>query len=217
MKVISIALGVLVLVLAGIGYYFYDANKKKGRELQVAYGIRSELESKVADISRERRDEVARLTATYDKMVKEMKEEIEQEQIKITQMSDRLSVAMVDKILFPSGEAEITSEGMAILTRIGEILKTTRGKIIRVEGHTDNVRITPRLQQKFPTNWELSTTRATNVVRFLQDKVGIGGARLRAVGMSEYHPVVSNKTRDGRGQNRRIEIALLPEPLQQTP
>ena len=217
MKVISIALGVLVLLLAGICYYFYDANKKKGRELQDSYVIRNELKSKVADISRERQNEVARLTATYDKMVKEMKEEIDQGQIKITQMSDRLSVAMVDKILFPSGEAEITPEGMAILTRIGEILKNTRGKIIRVEGHTDNVRIAPRLQKKFPTNWELSTTRATNVVRFLQDKVGIEGARVRAVGMSEYHPVASNETHDGRGQNRRIEIALLPEPFQKTP
>ena len=217
MKVISIALGVLVLLLAGICYYFYDDNKKKGRELQASYGIRSELESKVADISRERQDEVARLTAIYDKMVKEMKEEIDQGQIKITQISDCLSVAMVDKILFPSGEAEITPEGMAILTRIGEILKNTRGKIIRVEGHTDNVRIAPRLQKKFPTNWELSTTRATNVVRFLQDKVGIEGARVRAVGMSEYHPVASNETHDGRGQNRRIEIALLPEPFQKTP
>jgi len=203
--------------LAGICYYFYDANKKKGRELQDSYVIRNELKSKVADISRERQNEVARLTATYDKMVKEMKEEIDQGQIKITQMSDRLSVAMVDKILFPSGEAEITPEGMAILTRIGEILKNTRGKIIRVEGHTDNVRIAPRLQKKFPTNWELSTTRATNVVRFLQDKVGIEGARVRAVGMSEYHPVASNETHDGRGQNRRIEIALLPEPFQKTP
>jgi len=209
MKVISIALGVLVLVLAGLCYYFYDDNKKKGRELQASYGIRSELESKVAGISRERQDEVARLTAIYNKMVKEMKEEIERGQINVTQMADRLSVAMVAKILFPSGEAEITPEGIEILTRIGEILKNTRGKIIRVEGHTDNVRITPQLQQKFPTNWELSTTRATNVVRFLQDKVGIEGARVRAVGMSEYHPVASNETEDGRSQNRRIEIVLL--------
>ena len=128
MKVISIALGVLVLLLAGICYYLYDANKKKGRELQASYGIRSELESKVSDISRERQDEVAQLKATYDKMVKEMQEEIEQGQIKITQMSDRLSVAIVDKILFPSGKAKITPEGMTILKRIGEILKNTRGK-----------------------------------------------------------------------------------------
>lgn len=217
MKVISIALGVLVLVLAGICYYLYEANNKKGRELQASYVIRSELESKAANMSKESKDEVQRLTATYAKIVKEMKEEIEQGQIKITKMSDHLSVAMVDKILFPSGEAKITPEGMSVLTRIGEILKNTPGKIIRVEGHTDNVRIATRLQQKFPTNWELSTTRATNVVRFLQDNVEIDGVRLQAVGMSEFHPVASNETHDGRGQNRRIEIAVLPKPLQQTP
>jgi chemotaxis protein MotB len=118
---------------------------------------------------------------------------------------------MIDKILFPSGEAEITSEGIAVLERVGKILKNTEGKMIRVEGHTDNVPIHPNLQDKFPTNWELSTARATNVVRFLEETVGINGVRLHAVGMSEYHPVASNATAAGRSQNRRIEINLLPE------
>ena len=207
MKITSIVLGIIVLLLAGISYYFYDANLK----------TKKELESKIADISKENEEEIARLKGTYDKLVGNMKDEIEQGQIKITHMADRLSVTMVDKILFPSGEAEITSKGVAILTRIGKIIKNNRGEIIRVEGHTDNVHITPRLQQKFPTNWELSTTRATNVARFLQDKIGIEGARLRAVGMSEYHPVASNETLDGRGQNRRIEIILMPEPDEMTP
>ena len=202
MKITSIVLGIIVLLLAGISYYFYDANLK----------TKKELESKIADISKENEEEIARLKGTYDKLVGNMKDEIEQGQIKITHMADRLSVTMVDKILFPSGEAKITSEGVTILTRIGKIIKNNQGKIIRVEGHTDNVRITPRLQQKFPSNWELSTTRATNVARFLQDKIGIEGASLQAVGMSEYHPVASNETLDGRGQNRRIEIILMPEP-----
>jgi len=206
-KIISIVLGIIVLLLAGICYYFYDANLK----------TKKELESKIADISKENEEEIARLKGTYDKLVGNMKDEIEQGQIKITHMADRLSVTMVDKILFPSGEAEITSKGVAILTRIGKIIKNNRGEIIRVEGHTDNVHITPRLQQKFPTNWELSTTRATNVARFLQDKIGIEGASLQAVGMSEYHPVASNETLDGRGQNRRIEIILMPEPDEMTP
>ena len=118
---------------------------------------------------------------------------------------------MVDKILFPSGEAEITPEGLEILERVGNVLKNTQDKMIRVEGHTDNVPIHPNLQDKFPTNWELSTTRATNVVRFLQERVGIKGVLLHAVGLSEYHPVASNSTSAGRSQNRRIEINLLPE------
>ena len=144
-------------------------------------------------------------------MVTDLQKEIEDGQVKITQLADRLSVTLVDKILFPSGQANLTSGGVRVLRQVGKTLKTTSGKVIRVEGHTDNIPISSNLVEKFPTNWELSTTRATNVVRFLQDKVGIKGNRLQAVGMSEFHPVASNKTRKGRSQNRRIEIALLPD------
>lgn len=207
MKATSIVLGIIVLLLVGISYHFYDANLK----------TKKELESRISDVSKESGEEIARLKSTHDELVGSLKDEIEQGEIKITQVPDRLSVTMVDKILFPSGEAEITSEGVAILQRIGEIIKNTPGRIIRVEGHTDNVGIAPRLQQKFPTNWELSTTRAANVARFLQDEIGVEGARLRAVGMSEYHPVASNETREGRGQNRRIEIMLMPEPDEMAP
>jgi chemotaxis protein MotB len=72
------------------------------------------------------------------------------------------------------------------------------------------VAISDKLKSTFPTNWELSTTRATNVVRFLQDSVGIDATRLQAVGLSQYHPLATNATVQGRSQNRRIEIALLP-------
>ncbi len=205
MKIISIIVCIVALVLAGVTYYFYYTYNKTQRELEARI-------ADIAKISKEKQNEIARLTDTYEQLVRDMEHEIEQGQIKITQLADRLSVSMVDKILFPSGEAEITPEGVKILERIGGVLKNTQNKIIRVEGHTDNVQIHPKLQKKFPTNWELSTTRATNVVRFLQEKVGIDPVRLLAVGMSEYHPVQTNKTEAGRSQNRRIEIILLPEP-----
>lgn len=207
MKVALIIVSIVAVVLVGTSYYLYTTNKK----------TLSELEAKIADIAVKKEEEITRLTDTYDNLVADMKKEIEQGQIKITQLADRLSVSMVDKILFPSGEAEITAEGVKVLERVGNVLKNTKDKIIRVEGHTDNVPIRPRLQKKFPTNWELSTTRATNVVRFLQEKVGIEAMRLQAIGMSEYHPVTSNETEDGRTQNRRIEIILLPEPAGKTP
>ncbi|UCG91403.1 MAG: OmpA family protein [candidate division WOR-3 bacterium] len=206
MKVALIIVSIVAVVLVGTSYYLYTTNKK----------TLSELEAKIADIAVKKEEEITRLTDTYDNLVADMKKEIEQGQIKITQLADRLSVSMVDKILFPSGEAEITAEGVKVLERVGNVLKNTKDKIIRVEGHTDNVPIRPRLQKKFPTNWELSTTRATNVVRFLQEKVGIEAMRLQAIGMSEYHPVTSNETEDGRTQNRRIEIILLPEPAGKT-
>lgn len=215
MKIAIIIVSIVALILVGICLYLIDTNKKLAFKADNIEGQRAavaaELEARIAAISQEKEDEVARLKGTYDELVASMQKEIEEGQITITQLADRLSVSMVDKILFPSGEAEITSEGVEVLERVGKVLKNTEYKMIRVEGHTDNVPIHPNLQEKFPTNWELSTTRATNVVRFLEDKVGIKGARLHAVGMSEYHPVVSNETSAGRSQNRRIEINLLPE------
>ena len=168
------------------------------------------LDTQLAAASRQKETELAQLRSTYDELVNSMKDEIAQGQIQITRLADRLSVTMVDKILFPSGEAGITPAGLRILHRVGDVLKTTEGKTIRVEGHTDNVAISDKLRSTYATNWELSTTRATNVVRFLQDSVGIDPARLQAVGLAEYHPIATNATVQGRGQNRRIEIALLP-------
>ncbi len=235
MKTAIIILSVLSLGLAGTSYYLFDTNKSIQTDVETLEEARDdlifkvkileqekteiaqELEAKITDISQEKEEEIAKLKGTYDELVTDMKQEIEQGQIKITQLADRLSVSLVDKILFPSGNANITPEGIEVLERVGKVLKNTKDKIIRVEGHTDNIPIHSRLKEKYPTNWELSTARATNVVRFLQENIGIDSQRLHAVGMSEYHPVASNETKTGRSQNRRIEIALLPEGAKETP
>jgi chemotaxis protein MotB len=215
-----------LIVLGGLNYYFYDLNKKSSAEntdllLRIErlerekIVITKQLEEKIATISKEREKEIDKLKNTYDMLVEDMETEIEQGQIKITKLVDRLSVSMVDKILFPSGRAEITPEGLRVLERVGKVLKNAQDKIIRVEGHTDNVPILQgsKLKEIYPTNWELSSARATNVVRFLQEKVEIEPTNLRAVGMSEYHPVASNETPEGCSQNRRIEITLIPKPV----
>jgi len=219
MKPAVVIVSIIALVLAGLALYLLSVNTKMRDELNAKISgleeqvnlLTFELEARVAEVSQEKEDEISRLKGTYETLMADMKEEIEQGQIKITQLADRLSVSMVDKILFPSGEADITPEGLEILDRVGKVLKNTEDKIIRVEGHTDNVPIHPNLQKKFPTNWELSTARATNVVRFLQEKVGIKGTRLQVIGMSEFSPVADNTSPEGRSQNRRIEITLLPE------
>lgn len=230
MKKLQIALCVILLALAAAaGWFGYESARAKRRaaELQdtvndLSYMVTSlegqkaamsqQLEATVADISRAKEEEIARARATYDELAAGMKAEIEQGQVMLTQLADRLSVSMVDKILFPSGEAGITPEGLKVLERVGRILKNTQNKIIRVEGHTDNVPIHARLQKQYPTNWELSAARATNVVRFLQEAAGIAPERLQAIGMAEFKPVASNATPAGRGRNRRIEIALVPDP-----
>lgn len=168
------------------------------------------LKLKAGEISTEREKELAGVKSAYEKLLSEMKQEIEKGDIKITQALDRLSVNMVEKILFDSGKAEIKPEGLKVLDRVGAILKGITDKQIKIEGHTDNVKIGARIKEKYATNWELSTARATSVVRYLQDKVGIDPKLLSAEGYSEYRPIGSNDTAEGRAQNRRMEIVLLP-------
>lgn len=95
---------------------------------------------------------------------------------------------LIDKIVFDSGEAELNDAGKEVLRQVGETLAKVPDEIIQVTGHTDNKPISRKLAERFPTNWELSVARATNVVRFLQEEVKIPGDRLVAAGMAEYRP-----------------------------
>jgi chemotaxis protein MotB len=104
----------------------------------------------------------------------------------------------------------IKDKGREALLRLAESFRNNPDQNIIVEGHTDDMKIGATLQQRFPTNWELSTARATAVVRFLQEKGGIAPERLTASGFSFYKPVAANDTEEGRSQNRRIEIIMVP-------
>jgi chemotaxis protein MotB len=165
--------------------------------------------------SAQKDEEIKRLKGTYDSLVKDLEGEIKKGEIKVTQIRDRLTVNLVEKVLFDSGRAEIKPAGKTVLKKVGDILKTVTDKQIRIEGSTDNVPIGEKLRERFPTNWELSTQRATTVLRFLEDEAGVSGTHLAAVGYGPYRPVASNDTPEGRAENRRIEIVLVPADIQE--
>jgi len=158
----------------------------------------SELQQQLEVERLEREARLAEVQVTYD----------ECGEVKISELKGKLTVNVVDKILFDSGKAVLKPAGINVLQQIGDILKVAADKDIQVEGHTDNVPISGTLAQKFPSNWELSTARATTVLHFLQEKAAISGERLSAVGYGEYRPVASNGTAQGRALNRRIQIVL---------
>jgi chemotaxis protein MotB len=174
----------------------------------------NELQAKMNELSQkaEKAEQLEKATKTYEDLTKKLEKEIQEGQVQITEMKNRLTMTMVDKILFPSGSAEISKDGKKVLDKVIAILKDVKDKRIQVEGHTDNVRIVSSLKKKFPTNWELSTARATEVVRYLQEAGGIAPKLLSATGYSEYQPVAPNDTDEGKHKNRRIEIVLLPLP-----
>lgn len=187
-----------------------EALEAKEKEKESLSGEIEKLKAKSGEISTEKELELQKVKGAYEALVREMKQEIDKGDIKITQAIDRLSVNLVEKILFDSGESRLKPEGLKIIKRVGDILKGISDKQIRVEGHTDNVQIGARIRDKYPSNWELSTARATNVVRYLQDKVGIKPKQLSAAGFADSKPVATNETQEGKAQNRRIEIVLLP-------
>jgi len=161
----------------------------------------------VADEKEKVEQEKLSLTALTDSL----RQEMEAKEIEITQLKGKLTVNLMDKLLFDSGKAEVKKTGREVLDKIAQnLLNKYPDRPIRVEGYTDNVPIGRELRVKFPTNWELSTARATAAVRYLQDSGKVDSKRLSAVGYAEYHPIADNNTEKGRAKNRRIEIILLP-------
>jgi chemotaxis protein MotB len=173
---------------------------------------KSDLDAKINELSQkaEKAEQLEKATQTYQDLQKKLEKEIQEGQVQITEMKNRLTMTMVDKIIFPSGSAEISKEGKKVLDKVVSILKEVKDKRIEVEGHTDNVPIVSVLKKRFPTNWELSTARATEVVRYLQEDGGLDPKLLSATGFAEYQPVAANDSDEGKHKNRRIEIVLLP-------
>lgn len=111
---------------------------------------------------------------------------------------------LTDKLLFDSGSAHLQSAGLPLLHEIGDLLNVDRRHPITVGGNTDNQ---PIHSAQFPSNWELSTDRATTVVRYLIGQ-GVAPQRLAAAGYADLHPLATNATPAGRAENRRVDIVL---------
>ncbi len=113
-----------------------------------------------------------------------------------------------DKMLFKSGSYVITDQASTVLGKVAKVLKNQPNIEFMVEGHTDNV---PFKRGDLVDNWDLSVKRATSVVRLLQNKYGLDPAKMTAAGRSEYLPISSNSSSDGKSANRRTRIVILPQ------
>jgi len=162
---------------------------------------------RLSDLRKQKLDETARTSAA---LIEELRSEIDQGNVVISRMKDRLSVQIVNKVLFASGSNVVSKKGKEILKNVSRVLKSVKENTIRIEGHTDNVPISAGLSVRFPSNWELSTARATQVVRYLIDEQ-VDPKNLMAAGMSQFAPVAPNDSPEGRQMNRRIEIILAPK------
>jgi chemotaxis protein MotB len=117
-------------------------------------------------------------------------------------------VSLAEKLLFKSGSDAVNPKGKEALKSLAQVINSTKDISVVIEGHTDNVPIRTKI---FEDNWDLSTARATSIVRILTTEYGFDAKRITASGRSEFHPVKENTTDEGRAGNRRTEIILSPD------
>jgi chemotaxis protein MotB len=134
-----------------------------------------------------------------------LKEELDAKLVRIKQDSRGVTLSLDEAGFFDPGSSAVKEGGVPVLQRIAEKLKEIPQNL-RVEGHTDN---TPIHTAQFPSNWELSTARATNVLQYLITTAQIAPERLSAVGYGQYRPTATNDTPDGRAQNRRVDLVII--------
>jgi chemotaxis protein MotB len=144
--------------------------------------------------------------ATFRSLMEKLRSMIDAGQLKVIIRDGRMIIALESDVLFDSGKTGLKPAGQTALTKVAQVLATITDRKYQVAGHTDNV---PIHTAKFPSNWELSTARAVEVVNFLVAS-GMKPQQLSAAGFGEFDPVAANDTADHQAQNRRIEIVLLP-------
>jgi chemotaxis protein MotB len=127
------------------------------------------------------------------------------DEISVGMKKEGLVITLSGSMLFESGKTEIRPESTDVLNRLGSIIEPAPGKI-RIEGHTDNI---PVSTPDIPSNWELSTDRASSVLRYFTETLGMPAERFEIAGYGEFRPVAPNDSRENRAKNRRVEIILL--------
>lgn len=180
----------VIFSLAGCTFIFQKGRRSDAQKIE-------ELNAQLDDLSRSK-----------GLLEQKLGQEINDRQIKLQMMEKGLVITVVGDLLFDSGKAKIKSEAFLLLDKVSSVLKDNMAQFnVGIEGHTDNL---PIQHSGWKSNWELSTARALSVLYYLNKDQGISPERLSAIGYGEYQPVASNETKDGRKQNRRVEIVILP-------
>ena len=177
----------------------------------VADAEKKALEKKLADqqLQLEKLKATAGFAGEDAKLEEELKKKLADKDVLISRLKDQLKVTVASEILFPSGSAELSPEGVDVLRKVAAAINKSQDEV-RVEGHTDDVPIAPVLAQYYPTNWELSTARAAVAVRTLEATGMVPASRLSAVGYGDSRPLAPNDTTEGQAKNRRVEIVFTP-------
>lgn len=175
-------------------------------EAQRDAGQVADLQTKLAGLEQEK----AAVSQSSKGLEDQLRSELQSKDIAISKLQGKLTLTILDRVMFDSGEAELKPGGAAVMRQIAQFLAQHPDVKIQVVGHTDNV---PIHTSRFPSNWELSVARALAAVHYLTERADVAPQRVSAAGCGEFRPIADNRTADGRARNRRIAITLLPDEL----
>lgn len=173
--------------------------------------LKKELEARsnrVAELENVIAAKDAKMNALKDAISKALTN-FEGKGLTVEQRDGKVYVSMENKLLFSSGSWAVGSEGRKAVVQLGEVLADNTDIAVLIEGHTDNVPYTGSGQ--LSGNWDLSTKRATAIVKILKENSSINPENLTAAGRGEFAPIASNDTAEGKAKNRRIEVILTPK------
>ena len=179
---------------------------------------KSRLQSSVEEMTRalaeleKRRAEAEGRIAEFKNLISRFRTLIDAGKLKVKIVEGRMVVVLATDILFGSGSASLSKEGKSAIAEVGQVLASIPKRGFQVEGHTDNV---PIASVQYPSNWELASSRAITVLKSMVE-AGLPGERISAASFAETRPVAANDTKEGKAQNRRIEIIIVPD-LSQLP
>jgi len=202
MRRILLMSAVFIFALALIGC---SGNKNliKEKNMQI-----TNLEQRVDSLNNElmsSRDEMMDIKSELEKKLAETKQDLE---VCLEMKNDLLKVEIPDAVRFNFGSTRLTDNGKEAIDSVWEVLQDHPDRRILIEGHTDDVSIDESFRHIFPSNWELSTARASVVLHYLLRKHNVDPGRITIAGYGEYHPVAGNDTPEGRAKNRRVVISV---------
>ncbi|MBU3912244.1 MAG: OmpA family protein [Candidatus Omnitrophica bacterium] len=201
----------LSLVTSGCSVKFQKGRRSDIEKINYLNKEIDALNAQLAKLQMEKDNEVSELEKTKKLLEGRLSKEIGDKDVRLEMAEKGLAIIFLAEVLFDSGKADIKKEAYGILDKITNVLSKDVGdRDVGIEGHTDNE---PIKYSGWKSNWELSTARAISVLHYIVDEKSISPKRVAATGYGEYRPVVSNDKPEGRRQNRRVEIVILPKDI----
>lgn len=202
----------LAITISGCSVTFQSGRRSDIEKIRSLNYETEALNARLEKLQQERDNEIGKLEEAKRLLESRLKKEIGDQQVRLEMAEKGLAIIFLDEVLFDSGKIDIKNEVFGALDKVSQVLRENIGdRNIGIEGHTDNE---PIKYSGWKSNWELSTARATSVLHYLVDQKGISPDRVSATGYGEYRPVKPNNTSEGRRQNRRVEIVVLPKGIE---